>query len=141
MRWKGSVPGSSLQIGWVITCPPETTARIHHGLRTPLARNPAFLPLLDGNGQATHAECELAIAMTRYRLDHGRYPERLDALIPAYLHDIPPDPFDGKPLRLAQEGDQWLLYSIGLDCADDGGAPFDNATRKGDIVLTLKMPN
>ena len=97
--------------------------------------------VFSARGQATHAECEVAIAMTRYRLDHGSYPERLDALIPTYLHEIPPDPFDGKPLRLAHTVGEWIIYSIGQDGTDDGGAPFDTATKKGDFGLTLKMPN
>ncbi|HEY5042451.1 MAG TPA: hypothetical protein VIK53_10655 [Verrucomicrobiae bacterium] len=63
-----------------------------------------------------------AIALERYRGRHGEYPATLDALTPEFLKSVPVDFMDGQPLRyqLMDEG-HFVLYSIGLDCVDDGG--------------------
>jgi hypothetical protein len=80
----------------------------------------------------------LAVAATAYRAKNGTYPERLEALVPEYLPQIPRDPCDGQPLRARREGEGLVLYSVGLDLTDDGGAPWDVERRKGDIVFTLR---
>ncbi len=90
--------------------------------------------------RAFRANAIVAVAMTRYRLDHGSYPEKLDLLVPDYLDEIPRDPFDGQPIRMTHKDDAWTIYSIGPDGKDDGGKPFDDKTRTGDETLVLKMP-
>jgi hypothetical protein len=62
-----------------------------------------------------------ALAAERYRLDKGRWPESLDALLPHYLPSVPADPFDGQPLRFSRLADGVVIYSIGPDRTDDGG--------------------
>ncbi len=65
----------------------------------------------------------VAIALERYRLRHGQYPETLDALTPEFLGELPPDPADGQPLRYRVRADASpLLYGLGPDGADGGGA-------------------
>ena len=86
--------------------------------------------------QATDACAQTAVAATRYRLDHGKLPDNLNALVPKYLPAIPTDPFDGHPLRLAIKENKWIVYSVGPDEVDDGGVERD-ATGKGDIIFTL----
>jgi hypothetical protein len=88
--------------------------------------------------QAMHADAEVALAATRYRLDRGSLPFNLLQLQPDYLDDIPTDPFDGKPLRLTQKDGQWIAYSVGPDQTDDGGAEYDSKTQKGDVRFVLK---
>ncbi len=90
--------------------------------------------------QATNASCHVALAMTRYRLDHGSLPSKLDVLVPKYLDAIPLDPFDGKPLRLVIKGNDHIIYSIGPDGVDDGGTDMfaQGAKNKGDVIFTLK---
>lgn len=64
------------------------------------------------------------IALERYRLKHGGYPDTLDALVPDFLAAVPVDWFDGKPLKYRPLPDgQYLLYSVGRDGRDDGGDP------------------
>jgi hypothetical protein len=41
---------------------------------------------------------QTASALRRYRADRGRWPETLEALVPAYLDRIPRSPYDGQPL-------------------------------------------
>jgi hypothetical protein len=83
-------------------------------------------------------ECAVAaVAMTRFKLDHGAFPAHLDDLVPAYLEAVPLDPFDGKPLRLAVRDGQWVVYSVGPDLVDDGGVEMDGHG-KGDVIFTLR---
>lgn len=53
-----------------------------------------------------------AIALERYRLRHGRYPEKLDDLVPEILSAIPMDFGDGKTLRYKRVGDNYELWSV-----------------------------
>ena len=78
-------------------------------------------------GQATEAEARrrlliTAIALERYHGRHGAYPQSLQALVPELLQYTPIDFMDGQPLRyrLTEDG-HFVLYSVGMDCADNGG--------------------
>ncbi|MGD0770497.1 MAG: hypothetical protein ABSB42_20115 [Tepidisphaeraceae bacterium] len=85
--------------------------------------------------EAGDACAQTAVAMTRFRLDHGMFPSHLDDLVPNYLDAVPIDPFDGQPLRLAIKNGQWIIYSVGPDGVDDGGVEMVNG--KGDVIFTL----
>jgi hypothetical protein len=63
----------------------------------------------------------VAVALERYRQDHGRWPQTLDALVPRYLAAVPADPQDGKPLRFKCRPNGVVVYWIGQDGIDDGG--------------------
>ncbi len=63
-----------------------------------------------------------AVALERYRHDHGRWPDALDVLAPKYLSEVPRDAGDGKALRLKRLADGVLVYWTGPDGKDDGGA-------------------
>lgn len=63
-----------------------------------------------------------AIALELYRRRNGAYPARLDDLVPNCLPALPIDRFDGQPLRYLLTDDGPLLYSVGADRIDDGGA-------------------
>jgi hypothetical protein len=67
--------------------------------------------------RATHT----ALAVERYRLAEGRLPQSLNNLVPAYISEIPDDPFNGSPLnyRLLHAG--YVVYSVGDDLTDEGG--------------------
>jgi hypothetical protein len=56
-----------------------------------------------------------ANAVERFRLSHGRWPDGLEDVIPAYLSKIPIDPFDGQPLRFRRLQDGVLIYTVGKD--------------------------
>src|SRR5205085_1962188 len=64
----------------------------------------AFWPKLFTTYQRDQATLRCGIvllASERYRRAHGRWPQRLNDLVPGYLSKVPLDPFDGRPLRLA----------------------------------------
>jgi hypothetical protein len=66
-----------------------------------------------------------AIALERYRLAHGEYPESLDALAPKFIAAVPHDVIGGEPLKYRHEADgQFALYSVGWNEKDDGGVTF-----------------
>lgn len=108
-----------------------------------------YIPSLPGMMQASLARvvdvrfriaCErrmaaIALAMALYRADHeGRSPGSLDALVPAYLPSLPPDPFapGGKPFGYSgPAATQPFIYSIGLDGVDDGGSRQYVADNRG----------
>ena len=64
----------------------------------------------------------MAIALERYRLAHGEFPESLDALAPQFMEKIPHDIINGQPLHYRRTSDgQFVLYSVGWNETDDGG--------------------
>lgn len=65
-----------------------------------------------------------AIALKRFQLQHGNYPEQLAELVPDFLATVPLDPMDAKPLRYRPNADgAFVLYSVGPDRHDDHGDP------------------
>jgi hypothetical protein len=77
-----------------------------------------------GVAQTSVQQATLACAVERYRLAHGKWPEKLEALVPQYLAKLPADVIDGQPLRYRLDGTAgYVLYSIGWNQQDDGGVP------------------
>jgi hypothetical protein len=65
-----------------------------------------------------------AIALKRFQIQSGKFPADLESLVPDYLHELPLDLMDGKPLRYRPHTDgTFLLYSVGEDGEDNGGDP------------------
>jgi hypothetical protein len=62
-----------------------------------------------------------ALAAERFRQAKGRWPEKLQELVPDYLRAVPADPFDGKELRFRQLADGIVIYTLGPDGRDNGG--------------------
>jgi hypothetical protein len=79
-----------------------------------------FQPL--AHNQTLANEALIACALERYRLEHGRYPRSLDALVPQFLEALPHDLINGQPLKYELKADgRFALYSIGWNELDDGG--------------------
>ena len=87
-------------------------------------------------GRAAEAEARrdlllTALALERYRLVYASYPFTMDGLSDDFKKIAPTDFMDGQPLhyRFTSEGN-FVLYSVGLDCVDDGGKlPLPDAPR------------
>jgi hypothetical protein len=98
---------------------------------TPTGRGQSLL----GRAAETEARRRLiitAIALGRYRARHGSYPATLQDLVPDLLPSPPTDFMDGKPLRYRLTGDgHFVLYSVGLDCVDNGGQMQRPGRRRG----------
>jgi len=63
-----------------------------------------------------------ALAAERFRRDAGRWPKSLSELVPAYLMNVPTDSFDLQPLRYKRLSDGVVIYAVGPNAVDDGGA-------------------
>lgn len=65
-----------------------------------------------------------AVALHRFRLRHGEFPESLNELVPDLLDRVPVDWMDGQILRYQRKSpDQFRLWSVGEDGVDQGGDP------------------
>lgn len=63
----------------------------------------------------------VAIAIERYRMACGCWPDSLAVLVPEQLLKLPTDPYDGKPLRFRRIEDGMVVYAVGPDLHDNGG--------------------
>src|SRR5262249_5085206 len=54
-----------------------------------------------------------AIAAERFRIACGHWPDSVTRLVPEFLDTVPPDPYDGKPIRMRQFTNGLTIYSIG----------------------------
>src|SRR5581483_6580117 len=66
----------------------------------------------------------------RFRRQHGRWPESLDALVPQFATEVPIDPYNGKSLRMKRLDDGLVMYTVGSDGIDNGGK-LDDSTKAG----------
>ncbi|MDY0170143.1 MAG: hypothetical protein RBS80_26600 [Thermoguttaceae bacterium] len=69
------------------------------------------------------------LAALRYRRKHGAYPPSLAAV---EARDFT-DPFSGEPLIYRGAPKGFAVYSVGMNLADDGGAPAEDG-QSGDII-------
>jgi hypothetical protein len=92
---------------------------------------PALARILERETRCT-AEAraaQTALAVERYRLAQGNLPESLENLVPAYMEVVPKDPFDGRRLRYFMRESGFVVYSVGDDLTDNGGAEQDSKKR------------
>jgi hypothetical protein len=74
------------------------------------------------SAQASVGLARVAIALERYHLAHGEYPESLAVLSPQFIVKLPHDIINGQPLHYRSTSDgQFVLYSVGWNETDDGG--------------------
>ncbi|MDR2169171.1 MAG: hypothetical protein LBP59_03420 [Planctomycetaceae bacterium] len=105
----------------------------------------------------------LAIILERYKLANGKYPDKLDDLVPKYIDIVPIDPFTGKatfvyklsdPAKAESKNDPattetktaeakttasktlpYILYSLGPNRKDDNATPFIGTIKDSDVVF------
>ena len=80
------------------------------------------MTILDVRAIALTRTAVTSLAIERYRLAKSDLPSKLDDLVPTYLTAIPQDPFDDKPLRYKKLAKGYVVYSVGEDGEDNGGA-------------------
>jgi hypothetical protein len=76
----------------------------------------------------------------RYRIDNGTWPATLEVLVPTYLPAVPLDPYRGKPLLYHVLSDGAVVYSVGRDMVDDGGAVLAAGMTPKDYGVRLFDP-
>ncbi|MDR2169933.1 MAG: hypothetical protein LBP59_07320 [Planctomycetaceae bacterium] len=92
----------------------------------------------------------LSINLERYKLANGKYPNKLDDLVPKYIDIIPIDPCTGRATFVYKLSDpakektkttdpptlNYILYSLGPNRKDDNGTPKkENKGKEYDIVF------
>lgn len=81
----------------------------------------------------------IAQALWAYRGDRRAFPEELKALHPAYLQELPIDPFSGQRFIYRRTGEGFALYSVGENQRDDGGVHYEiysSENPKRDLIWT-----
>ena len=89
-------------------------------------------------------QARLAIALERWRLARGAYPETLAELVPDFIAAVPVDTYSRKSMRYRrQDGGTFLLYGVGQNRTDDGGVldPNKGADGRDDIWLYAPPPS
>jgi len=81
-----------------------------------------------------------ALAIERFRGVHGRLPRELLEIVPDFLPQLALDPFDGALLRHKITEKGYVVYSVGLDGQDDGGAVRSSGSTAApqDITFTVE---
>jgi hypothetical protein len=88
-------------------------------------------------GQTSTDHAFLACALERYRLANGNFPEKLDAVVPQFIAQLPNDLITGEPYKYRRTDDgQFILYSVGWNEKDADGTPGERLydSRDGDWV-------
>ena len=88
------------------------------------------------HAQTSADSARTAIALERYRLARGEYPELLDVLVPQFIARLPHDVINGQPLHYRRTSDgQFVLYSVGWNETDDGGEI--GLTKNGNLDISI----
>lgn len=78
---------------------------------------------------------EVALAVEEWRMEHGRWPDSLEELVPELLDAIPQDPFSDGAIRYARTEDGVIVYSVGEDGKDNGGLTEEQAVQKATVQI------
>ncbi len=71
------------------------------------------------------------LALTRFEIDKGQYPQTLERLIDTgYIKTLPTDPYSDGALIYGRTEDDFTLYSLGTNFKDDGGLHREESDRK-----------
>jgi hypothetical protein len=106
-------------------------------------------------GHQQHDATLVALALESYRRRHARYPDALESLVPDFIAELPPDRFDGLPIKYRVIDGKPLLYSVGMDRDDDNGranlndpfgqhnwlSPAEVAKRKAEAIKSAPFPD
>ncbi len=109
-----------------LTALPQYSPKILRPVKHLLARqfvNTSFkLASAEASSLAELRSLIVGLACERYRLATGAWPKSLTDLQPDYLKEIPLDPYTGQALLFRQLPDGVVIYSVGVNGVDDGGA-------------------
>jgi hypothetical protein len=84
-----------------------------------------------------------ALALEQFRNQKGRLPQQLEELTPAFLAEVPDDPFTGSELLYHLLPKGYVIYSVGRDLIDDDGKEEPDSTKERvqstyDITFTVE---
>ncbi len=95
---------------------------------------PAFDAVISATDRMTGRQEGIlaALAAHRYRLAHHQWPTELIHLAPDFVAELPVDILNGNDLRLTQDDQGLVVYSVGWDKDDDGGV--QTTDQQGNLV-------
>jgi RNA polymerase sigma factor (sigma-70 family) len=82
----------------------------------------------------------VAFALAAYHAERGRYPEKLDALAPGCLEEVPDDLFSGRALLYRPSAQGYLLHSVGVNGLDEQGRGPDDTPPGDDLRVRMPPP-
>jgi hypothetical protein len=101
--------------------PPERLLFAHQSVFTTRGGQSVLLDIL-AQQMVRHRLVLTAVALARFHVAEGDYPDALDKLVPTFLDRIPSDPIDGQALRYRRlDAEEFELWSIGKDGIDNNG--------------------
>jgi hypothetical protein len=77
------------------------------------------------------------LAAAAYQRKHGRYPERVEQLVPDFLPATPVDPRDGQPLRMRRLSDVIVIYAAEDAPTVDSGRLTETESRRPPPLFRL----
>ena len=86
---------------------------------------------------ARRATARAAVAVQRFRLKHGRLPNKLADLVPDYLKTVPADPYTGKPVVYRKLKKGFIVYAVGPNGKDDAGRDAGDKPPGDDISFRI----
>lgn len=89
--------------------------------------------------EQVQSNLQLGFALVAFHRDHGRYPKKLETLVPEYVPQIPKDIFSGKQLIYQPTRNSFLLYSVGLNGKDDQGKTFGDDPPGDDLPVCMPL--
>jgi predicted Zn finger-like uncharacterized protein len=120
----------------IANLPPQDQKKTATELTLKLNEKPNLRKLLTGdpknmwiytNRNLATLNCAITgLAIERYRITNGKWPRKLEELVPEYLAKLPTDPFNGEPLLVGTILGGLVIYSVGPDLQDNNGL-IDNS--------------
>jgi hypothetical protein len=100
---------------------------LHHKMLIPLMLpNLSEFAVNSAVNQVMTDQIRISCGLEQYFLQHGSYPENLQALVPGFIPELPKDPLSAKEYRYAlDQNGRYRIWSVGANEQDDGGVPGD----------------
>lgn len=108
----------------------STRARMRYPFTCMLAPGLRAITAILAEAVARCRVTEVGLALEMYNTREGKYPESLEELLPDFLPSIPEDPFTGAPLKFKRSEKGVVVYSVGPNEEDEGGAYDKDQARK-----------
>ncbi len=84
---------------------------------------PGAIRVIEARRESARSALRLLLALRKYHQKYGEWPDTAARLVPVFIDKLPPDGFDGQPLRYKRTAGGLMLYSVGENLRDDGGQP------------------
>ncbi len=78
----------------------------------------------------------VAIASEQFQLRENKPPKALSDLVPDFIANVPTDPYSGRPLNYSVDSSRYVVYSVGDNGQDDGGAVTNASDYGVEVLLT-----